>query len=33
MFSMFGRKVGAPQKDKFFSSFFLQHGNKPEILK
>jgi len=22
MFSMFGRKVGAPQKDKIFSSFF-----------
>jgi len=31
MFSMFGR-TGAPTKAQFFS-YFLQHGNKPEILK
>ena len=30
MLSMFGR-TGAPQKDNFFH--FLQHGNKPEMLK
>jgi len=38
MFSMFGR-TGAPTKrgptkgQKVFFSFFLQHGNKSEILK
>jgi len=38
MFGMFGltgacTNRGPPEKDKNIFSFFLQHGNKPEILK
>jgi len=33
MFSMFGHKKGPHKKHKNFFLHFLQHGNKPEILK